>query len=98
MMPWPSVPEEHSNLTILETLKEIGSKAAFIGTAEQPRAAMDLYEAGADYVLIPHHLGGEYASYLIKGFGLSKEKYKGMGKEHHHNLRLGKNNSTFSQD
>jgi Kef-type K+ transport system membrane component KefB len=90
-----TIPDEESNLTILEVLKEKKSKAAFIGTAEQPRIALDLYEAGADYVIIPHHLGGEYSSKLIEDFGINKEKYKKIGKNHFKELNRARNNSSF---
>ena len=35
---------------------------------------MDLYDAGADYVVMPHFLGGNYVSVLIEKFddGLNK--------------------------
>jgi len=90
-----TIPDEESNLTILEVLKERKSKAAFIATAEQPRVALDLYKAGADYVIIPHHLGGEYSSKLIEDFGVHKEKYKKIGKAHFRELDKARNNSSF---
>lgn len=90
-----TIPDEESNLTILEVLKEKKSKAAFIATAEQPRIALDLYKAGADYVIIPHHLGGEYSSKLIEDFGTKKEKYKKIGKEHFKELEKAKSHSSF---
>jgi len=90
-----TIPDEHTNLMVLETLKNEKSDAVFIGTAEEPRIALDLYNAGADFVLIPHHLGGDYASQLVKTFGTKKENYKRMGKMHKHNLDLSRNNSTF---
>jgi len=90
-----TIPDEESNLTILEVLKEKKSKAAFIATAEQPRVALDLYESGADYVIIPHHLGGDYSSKFIEDFGINKEKYKNIGKEHFRELEKAKNHSSF---
>lgn len=90
-----TIPEESPNLAILERMEELESKAVFIATAEQPRAALDLYQAGADYVLIPHHLGGEYAAQIIQDFKLDKNKYNKIGKEHKHTLELLKRNSTF---
>jgi Kef-type K+ transport system membrane component KefB len=90
-----TIPEEQSNLIIKERLAEIKSSAVFIATAEQPRVAIDLYNAGADYVLIPHHLGGEYASKIIKNFGTDKNKYKTLGKVHKQTLEKSKKNSTF---
>lgn len=90
-----TVPEEASNLTILEVLEESKSDAVFISTAEQPRQALDLYEAGVDYVLIPHHLGGKYASDLIKKNKTNKEFYKKIGKEHIKELNHAKKSSNF---
>jgi len=90
-----TIPDEESNLTILEMLKEKKSKAAFIATAEQPRTALELYKAGADYVIIPHHLGGEYSSKLIEDFGINREKYRKIGKEHFKELEKARNNSSF---
>jgi Kef-type K+ transport system membrane component KefB len=90
-----TVPEEVANMNIKEALNSKKSKATFIATAEQPRVAIDLYEAGADYVLIPHHLGGEYASFILEHFKDKKEEYKKMGKEHFKSLKSAKKSSTF---
>lgn len=90
-----TIPDEESNLAIKRDLKETESKAAFIGTAEQPRTALDLYNQGADYVIIPHHLGGEFMANIIKENGLVQSNYKALGKEHKTKLIKAKNNSSF---
>jgi len=90
-----TIPDEASNLTIKERLRKSGSEAVFIATAEQPRTAFDLYEAGVDYVLIPHHLGGQYASHLIQQHNMNKKDYRRLGKEHYRQLKEGKENSTY---
>ncbi len=91
-----TLPDYNSNLMILEAIKELKSKAIFIGTSEDPRIALNLYEAGADYVIVPHHLGGEYAANLIKEFGTNKGKYHEIGKRHFINLKKGKLKSNYS--
>lgn len=91
-----TIPDEESNLAIKEMLKQLKSKAVFIATAEQPRIALDLYEEGIDYVIIPHHLGGDYVSYMIANYGTNKEKYRAAGKVHLEDLEKAKGNSTFS--
>jgi Kef-type K+ transport system membrane component KefB len=91
-----TIPDEASNLTIREKLEEINPDIIFIATAEQPRTALDLYEKGVDYVIIPHHLGGDYAANMIKECGLSAEKYKQEGKKHNHELKKGKDSSTYN--
>ena len=91
-----TIPEEQANITIRENLKEVKSHATFIATAEQPREALDLYEQGIDFVIIPHHVGGDYASEKIERYGLNKEKYREDGKKHYNELKKSKENSKYS--
>ncbi len=90
-----TIPEEGTNVAIIEKLKEINSSAVFMATAEEPRIAFDLYSEGVDYVIIPHHLGGDYASDMIKNFKTEKSKYKQAGKDHLHELKRGRTKSSF---
>lgn len=91
-----TLPEEEANLTIKKMLKEIGSKAIFVATAEQPRTALDLYKEEVDYVIVPHHLGGDYISNIIEEFGTDKSKYEALGKTHRNSLIKAKGSSTFN--
>jgi len=90
-----TIPDEESNLVIKEYLKKIKSQAAFIATAEQSSAAIDLYKQGIDYVIVPHHLGGDLMATIIKAFKSAKEKYKNLGKEHYKKLLEGKKKSFY---
>lgn len=54
------------SLIILEKTKEANKHAIIYVTANQVEEAMKLYDAGADYVILPHFLGGEHASTLIE--------------------------------
>mgnify|MGYP001575845288 CR=1 FL=1 len=90
-----TIPDEYSNLVIKERLREIKSSAVFIATSEQPRVALDLYKNGADYVIIPQHLGGDYAANMIKQFHTDKSKYILEGKKHQKELKSSKNSSNF---
>jgi voltage-gated potassium channel Kch len=91
-----TIPDEASNLTIKERLKDIHSKAIFIATAEQPRQALDLYAQDIDYVIVPHHLGGDLISTIIQAFKTDKQKYLKLGKDHRKMLKRAKDSSTFS--
>lgn len=74
-----TIPDESSNLTIKKRLEESGSKATFIATAEQPQIALDLYQQGVDYVIVPHMLSGQYLSALLEKYKIEKEPYKKCG-------------------
>ncbi len=90
-----TIPDETSNMIIREYIKEIRSKAIFIATAEQPRDALALYKKGVDYVVIPHHLGGDYIAEMILKNGLRKNIYQSKGKGHFNELSGAKNFSRF---
>jgi voltage-gated potassium channel Kch len=61
-----TVPEKNNNLLLIRKTKEANSKAIVFVTATQIDDALELYKAGADYVILPHFLGGEHASLLIE--------------------------------
>ncbi len=68
-----------TNSLLLRELKKRNKQAHVILTSEDVEYALKLYEKGADYVIIPHHLGGNYASDLINKYknnldGLINEK------------------------
>ena len=70
-----TIPEFETNLLILEEYKKENSKGVFIGTANKVQDAFDLYEKGADFVILPHFLGGDYASKIVAEYKLDREKY-----------------------
>ncbi|MSS74997.1 hypothetical protein EXS73_02180 [Candidatus Pacearchaeota archaeon] len=91
-----TISDVQANLTIQEHLKTIKSKASYLATAEQPHTALDLYKSGVDYVIIPHHLGGDLVASIVKAFKLDQGKYKKLGKDHLLQLLKGKESSTYN--
>lgn len=69
-----TVPDFETNLIILSSAKRGKSKTAVILVAHQIEHALDLYDAGADYVILPHFLGGSHAASIVKKF--TKEAIK----------------------
>jgi Kef-type K+ transport system membrane component KefB/Trk K+ transport system NAD-binding subunit len=60
-----TVPEKEVNIGILNKLKSIKSKATVIVTARKIADTFELYNLGAEYVILPHFLGGDYVANLI---------------------------------
>lgn len=60
-----TIPDKETNLLILETVRSENKNAQIILTASHVDNALELYERGADYVILPHFLGGEYVAQLI---------------------------------
>jgi Kef-type K+ transport system membrane component KefB/Trk K+ transport system NAD-binding subunit len=53
-----TIPDYQTSKAVLLALKEGGSKAKVIVTASSEHEGLSLYEEGADYVLLPHFVGG----------------------------------------
>lgn len=60
-----TVANKTSNIYLIEQTRATNRTALVIVTAEQVEDALELYAAGADYVIVPHLLGGEQAAQLL---------------------------------
>ncbi|MBI3051084.1 cation:proton antiporter [Candidatus Woesearchaeota archaeon] len=63
-----TIPDSGSNVMLIKTLKQQNRRAIAIVTSDQAAEALALYAAGADYVIMPHFIGGDHASVLIEKF------------------------------
>ena len=61
-----TIPEKETNQLILNVLRRNKSKSVVVLTGRQIEDALELYGGGADYVILPHFLGGEYTAKLIE--------------------------------
>jgi len=89
-------PSIDTNMFLLKQIRERNKKAALILTAGKVEEALKLYDSGADYVILPHFLGGERVSFLLEDASVDIKKLlkakiehikelherKGMGHEH----------------
>ena len=76
-----TVSEKEVSLLLIERIRDRNKNAVIIVTASQASDALTLYKAGADYVILPQFLGGEYTSNLIQQFKLNKQLYKKESKK-----------------
>ncbi len=63
-----TVPDINANSLVIKKLKECNRSVIIIVTSDQVEDALRLYQEGADYVIMPHFLGGDHASVLIESF------------------------------
>ena len=77
-----TIPEFETNALLVDIIKAENPKTIVIMRAHTIQDALDLYKKGADYVLTPHFLGGEYLSKMIKDFKLKDEEYKTEKQKH----------------
>ncbi len=71
-----TVPEKETNRLILEFVNRNKSKPILLLTGRQIEDALELYSAGANYVILPHFLGGEYTAKLIEHAKDNRDDYK----------------------
>lgn len=62
-----TVPGFEDSRAILEFTRKRNPQARIILTAENEYESLDLYEAGADYVLLPHFIGGLQLARILEG-------------------------------
>ncbi len=70
-----TIPELETNELLIDAIREKNKKAIIILRAHTIEDALKLYEAGANYVLTPHFLGGEYVAKMIKHSKTGDEDY-----------------------
>lgn len=73
-----TVSDVEDNLTLIQALEHVNKKAKVIVLAFEGEQAKELYKAGADYVIMPHLVGGHHLAKLLidKNHLELIEKYK----------------------
>src|SRR3989339_632725 len=61
-----TIPSFEINLLLIKNIRLINPESIIIVRAHQIKDALELYQAGASYVLTPHFLGGEYIAKMIQ--------------------------------
>ncbi len=61
-----TISDEDANLLIIQRIKKAKSRTKVIMMALDKETVKSLYKAGADYVVMPHLLGGKHLAQLIK--------------------------------
>lgn len=71
-----TVPELGAQINLLRYLRRHRAKPIAIMVAHEIADALELYKMGASYVILPHFLGGNYASQLIDSHGYDPEPFE----------------------
>jgi len=61
-----TVPNHHDSMLLIKKVREINPEATIIVTSYDAEDALELYNKGADYVVVPHFLGGEHISLILE--------------------------------
>jgi len=88
-----TVPDLETNLIILSSVKRGGQGPLVMVVAHRVNNALTLYEAGADYVVLPHFIGSTHAAHIVGQFTESAIKLKSIREEHIEYLKSRANSS-----
>lgn len=81
-----TVPNLEENISIINTIRVYKRRPIFIATASSKEESINLYERGADYVLNPDLIAGEFLRHLFVNHGFNQNKISKMGKSHFNRL------------
>lgn len=71
-----------TNLILIDAVKKINKDIIIIVTSYNVEDSLRLYEEGANYVIIPHFLGGHRTATLLEDYGFDLEKFLQYKIEH----------------
>lgn len=80
-----SIPNEEDSLFLIEHVKKENRRALIFVTAHDIEQALELYKAGADYVILPKILTGNKVSEILNKVKSKKDLFK-IRREHIKNL------------
>jgi len=75
-----TIPELETNELILRSINN--PEVVFIPTSHRIADTKKLYDSGANYVIMPHFLGGEYISHMLSTSDLKKNRIDKEGQKH----------------
>ena len=70
-----TVPDVNDSLQFLSEIKSWNRKPTVVLTANDSETAERLYGKGADYVLVPHSLGGHWLAHVISHQGMGRAMF-----------------------
>ncbi len=85
-----TMPDFETNLLLIKKSRQYNKKAIIMVISHNNEEASILYDEGATYVVMPHYLGGSYASMLISKYGLNVNKFLNERGKHIGHIRIRK--------
>jgi len=61
-----TIPDPEDNMLLIGRAKGVNKKIIAIVTASHADEAIELYDAGADYVILPHYLSGKHVALVLE--------------------------------
>ncbi len=91
-----TIPDLDASRFLVTKLRRESPDAIAIMMSHSAEEALLLYQDGADYVVLPHFLGGNYASLLLDRFGLDRKPFENERGKHLKHLQQRANSKGLS--
>ncbi len=83
-----TIPEADDQKTLIQHIRRENKKAIIVANLYHNTHLDDLYEEGANYVMMPHLLGGQWIADVLKDKAWTKHSFKDLRKEQKEEMRL----------
>lgn len=70
-----TIPDAETNMMLIGKIRSESKNCVIIMTAHHLNDALEMYEKGADYVILPHYISGDHAATIIENFGTDFDKF-----------------------
>ncbi len=77
-----TISDYQTNLWLTRYIERVNPRIVFICTTDNSHHASELYNEGADYVMLPHYIGSDKIGSFIKKSGLKKSEFKKYRNKH----------------
>jgi len=71
-----TLPSKEVNTLLIKHMKSLEKVPTFLVYAHSKKDALEYYELGADYVILPHHIGVQHTAKLLRKTGISTNSFK----------------------
>ncbi len=82
-----TISDTSDQVTMIRFIRKINKKIKIIATLYEPDGSDDLYKAGADYVIMPHFVGGNWLANIITTKKWTTKTFDNLKKEQQKDLR-----------
>ncbi len=69
-----TIPDMHASKLLIKKVKQVNSHALIIVTSMDIGESLELYDEGADYVIMPHLLGGNHVAIMLEEISYNFDK------------------------
>jgi len=83
-----TIPTVDDQKILFKYIKKVNPKSFIIGNLYHNAHLDDLYESGANYVMMPHLLGGQWVADILKNHSWSKGTFRELRQEQKEEMKL----------